>query len=156
MIAWTKAVLCAAFLIPQAGIAAEPVSVPTEQLSSLEKQSWEAVRKKEFAQFESFLADDFFDVFPNGKIVGKRELMDHYIRGVDLKEYTLSDFHVVPLSKESAILVYTAVMRGVENEQAARDVKPGQLVEARVTVTSAWALRNGEWLSVFYRENEIK
>jgi len=128
----------------------------SDALVARERQSWELVRRKDYAAFGSLLADDFLDVFPTGRIVGKRELLDKYIRGVDLKDYALSGFHVVRLSDDAAIVVYTAVMHGIESGEQAHAGKRGALVEARVTVTSAWALRGGRWLNVFYRENDLK
>ena len=36
-----------------------------------ERQSWEAVKQKDYRKFSSFLAPDFYDVFSNGQTVGK-------------------------------------------------------------------------------------
>src|SRR4051812_29659553 len=72
---------------------AEASGRSVEELTvSLEKQEWEAVRHKDYKKFESFLAEDFYDVFPNGQAVTKTELMQNYIRGVELVEYSLSGF----------------------------------------------------------------
>jgi hypothetical protein len=128
-----------------------------ELIVSLEKQEWEAVRQKDYKKFESFLAEDFYDVFPNGQAVTKTELMQNYIRGVELVEYSLSGFKVVVLNRDAAVLVYEARARGMENQRAAREgAEKGKEVTTHVAVTSAWARRGGRWLNVFYRENDLK
>ena len=126
-------------------------------LISNERRSWEAVKRKDYATFESLLAEDFYDIFPDGKVVTKAELMRDYIRGVNLIEYALSNFHVVMLNVDAAIVTYETNARGSENNATAYgDDKKGQLLTIHSYVTSAWARRRGRWLNVFYRENEIK
>lgn len=124
------------------------------RLIANEKASWEAARRKDYAAFASLLSDDFVDIFPNGKIVGKKELVEQYIRGVDLREYSLSDFRVVWLSRDAALVVYRAVARGSEHQIQAHTVS-GEEIEVRAAVTSGWALRDGVWKNVFYRENDL-
>lgn len=82
--------------------------------------------------------------------------MQKYIRGVDLIDYSLSKFRVVMLDKDAAIVVYEAVAHGSESQTAAHDLEKGKVSAIHVTVTSAWARRNGRWLNVFYRENDLK
>ena len=121
-----------------------------------EHQSWEAVKQKDYRKFSSFLAPDFYDVFSNGQTVGRQELLDKYIRGVNLLDYSLSNFHVRLINRDAAIVVYEAVAHGSESQTTAHDIKQGEVSAIHVTVTSAWARRKGKWLNVFYRENDIK
>jgi Domain of unknown function (DUF4440) len=93
-----------------------------EMLVSNERRSWEAAKTKDYKTFESFLAEDFRDVFPNGQALTKPELMS-YIRGVDLADYTLSSFRVVMLNRDAAIVVYEAVAHGTEHTRASRDTE---------------------------------
>ena len=128
-----------------------------EMLIANEKESWEAVKRKDYKTFESFLADDFYDIFANGQVVTKTELMEKYIRGVNLMDYSLSDFKVVMLDKDAAIVVYKAVAHGSESQDVSRDpTTKGTVIEIRAAVTSGWARRGRKWLNVFYRENDIK
>jgi len=124
-----------------------------EMLISYEKQSWEAVKRKDYKTFESFLADDFYDIFASGKAVTKLELLQNYIHGVNLIDYSLSDFKVIMLNNDAAIVVYTAFAHGTENQTKSRKV---EISEIHAAVTSGWAKRDGKWLNVFYRENDIK
>ena len=124
-----------------------------EMLIAYEKQSWEAVKRKDYKTFESFLADDFYDIFANGKGVTKSELLQSYIRGVNLIDYSLNDFKVIMLNNDAAIVVYTALAHGTESQAKSRKV---EVSEIHAAVTSGWAKRNGKWFNVFYRENDIK
>jgi hypothetical protein len=127
-----------------------------DRLVSNERRSWESVKRKDYKTFESFLAEDFYDIFSNGQAVTKTELMRDYIRGVELVDYSLSKFKVVVLNRDAAIVVYEATAHGSENAAAAHDIEKGRLSAIHVGVTSAWARRGGLWLNVFYRENDIK
>lgn len=124
-----------------------------ETLISYEQQSWATVKRKDYETFASFIADDFCDIFPNGQVVSKSELLQNYIRGVDLIDYSLSDFRVVMLNQDAAIVAYIARAHGTESQSKSR---AGAISELHAAVTSGWAKRNGKWLNVFYRENDLK
>jgi hypothetical protein len=89
-------------------VVAQPKQSADQTLINYEKQSWESVKQKDYKKFESFIADDFVDIFSNGQVVNKRELVQKYIRGVDLVDYSLSKFRVVMLDKDAAVVVYEA------------------------------------------------
>ena len=125
-------------------------------LVSNERRSWESVKRKDYKTFESFVAEDFYDIFPNGRAVTKTELMRDYIRGVELLDYSLTNFKVVRLSPDAAIVVYEASAHGRENAASSRDAEKGTVIAMHAAVTSGWARRGGRWLNVFYREHDIK
>src|ERR1043166_71301 len=133
-----------------------PAEASEEILASYERSSWEAVKRKNYAGFASVLAPDFYDIFSNGQVVNKTELLQNYIRGVDLIDYSLQDLKVIMLNPEAAIVVYRARAHGTENQAKAHDLEKGKITEIYVAVTSGWAKRNGRWLNVFYRENNIR
>jgi hypothetical protein len=134
----------------------QPNKSTEQQLISYERQSWEAVKQKDYEKFGRMLADDFSDIFSNGQVVTKPELLQTYIRGVELLDYSLSKFRVVMLNNNAAIVVYEALARGSESQATAHDIKKGEVTAIHVAVTSGWAKRKGKWLNVFYRENDIK
>ena len=135
---------------------AQPKKSADQILIDYEKQSWESVKQKDYKKFESFVADDFVDIFSNGQVVSKQELLQKYIRGVDLIDYSLSKFRVVMLDDNAAVVVYEAVAHGSESQATAHEIEKGKVSAIHVAVTSAWARRNGRWLNVFYRENDLK
>jgi len=137
-------------------VIAQPKKSADQILIDYEKQSWESVKQKDYQKFESFIADDFVDIFSTGQVVNKQELLQKYIRGVNLIDYSLSKFRVVMLDKDAAVVVYEALAHGSESQSMAHDVAKGKVSAIHVEVTSAWARRNGRWLNVFYRENDLK
>jgi len=137
-------------------VIAQPKESADQTLINYEKQSWESVKQKDYKKFESFIAADFVDIFSNGQVVNKQELVQKYIRGVDLVDYSLSKFRVVMLDRDAAVVVYEAVAHGSESQTMAHDIEKGKVTAIHVAVTSAWARRNGRWLNVFYRENDLK
>lgn len=88
--------------------------------------------------FAKFLADDFYDIFPDGQERTKSELLE-FLKGADLKEYHLSHFRVTMLNEEAAIVTYRV---------EARAVIGGAEHAMKNAVTSGWAKREGRWLNV--------
>ena len=124
--------------------AATPCSVDDKILAD-EKRMWEMWKRKDPQSFAALLADDFYDVYLSGETAGKTEVVNG-IREADLLEYKLTPIKVVAISGDARVLLYRAHIRGrVAGHEKTYDVD----------VTSAWALRKGKWLSVFYRENLI-
>lgn len=130
---------------------AAPKAEVEELLIQKETSSWQAAKDKNYDQFESLLADDFVDVFASGEVHNKKEIVD-YIRGVDLTEFHLTNFKVIMLNVDAAIVVYEARARATESHGMSRG-KP--VSEIHAAVTSAWAKRSGKWLNVFYRESDL-
>ena len=116
-----------------------------EQLIAREKSMWEMWKHKDAKSFAALVAEDFYDIYLSGKVVGKKEVVEG-IAEADLLDYSLSDLRVVQIAPDARALVYRAHIHGrVAQKEKQYDVD----------VTSGWALRNGEWRSVFYRENLV-
>jgi hypothetical protein len=97
------------------------------------------IQRKDLEGFAQYLADDFYDIFPDGKERTKSELLD-FLRQAELKEYHLSNFRVTMLNEDAAVVTYRAEARArIQDEDVA-------LCE---NVTAGWAKRNGRWLNVF-------
>lgn len=126
-----------------------------QALIALEQRTWEDAKRKDYADIDGLLAGDYVDHFPNGRTLGKAEVMD-YLRGVDLLEYSLRDFKVIHLSPDVAMLLYECQARGRENAATSRDEPAGSIAENHASVISVWAKRGGNWQNVFYQETDIK
>jgi len=59
---------------------------PAETLIAYEHETWSLIKCKDLEGFASYLAEDFYDIFPDGKERTKLELLE-FLRGADLKEY---------------------------------------------------------------------
>ena len=110
-----------------------------DTLIACENETWSLIQRKDFKSFASYLAEDFYDVFPDGTERPKSELLE-FLREADLKNYQLSNFRVTMLNEDAAVVTYHV---------EARAVIQGEEVSMKNSVTSGWARRNGKWLNVF-------
>jgi hypothetical protein len=107
-------------------------------LVEYEKQTWALIRQKELEKFATFLADDFYDIFPDGEERSKSELLQ-FLSNAELKEYELTNFRVTMLNPDAAIVTY--------NVEACAIIQ-GKEISMHNAVTSGWAKREGKWLNV--------
>jgi hypothetical protein len=116
-----------------------------ETIVAKEKSMWEMWKQKDAKSFAALLAGDFYDIYLSGKVVGKKELMETFA-DADLLDYKIGKVDVVRLASDARLLAYRAHVHGRAD---------GKEEEYDVDVTSVWAIRNGQWKSVFYRENLV-
>jgi hypothetical protein len=107
-------------------------------LISHEKETWALIQRKDLEKFASYLAEDFYDIFPDGEERSKSELLE-FLRDAELKDYRLSNFRVTMLTSDAAIVTY---------DVDARAVVKGKELSMHNAVTSGWARRGGKWLNV--------
>ena len=115
-----------------------------EQLVAHERRTWELYARRDVAALAALTAEDYSDIYPDGTVVDRAGYLAD-VAQVRVDSFALSDFHVFMLAPESALVTYVA--RGVGQTPRAGEIR------SEVAVTSGWALRNGEWRNVFYREN---
>ena len=117
---------------------------PSERLSSAdtliayENETWSLIKRKDLKGFASYLAEDFYDIFPDGKERTKSELLE-FLSEADLKDYRLSKFRVTMLNQDAAIVTY---------EVDARALIQGKEISMKNYVTSGWVKRGGRWLNM--------
>jgi ketosteroid isomerase-like protein len=110
----------------------------TDILVEHEKQTWALIQQKDLEQFATYLAEDFYDIFPDGEERSKSELLE-FLGNAELKEYELTDFRVTMLNSDAAIVTYIV---------DARATIGGKEISMHNAVTSGWAKREGRWLNV--------
>jgi ketosteroid isomerase-like protein len=106
----------------------------TEAISARLLAQWEAWKNQDAASNNAVIADDFHSFWPNGsRHIGKptaQQMSEQPISG-----YKLSQFRVVPVGADAALVTYFA------------DIKiPGNNAEFHMAVGEAWVKRNGQWL----------
>jgi hypothetical protein len=111
---------------------------PDETLIACENETWRLIKQKDLQGFADYLAEDFYDIFPDGEERTKPELL-RFLTGAELQDYQLSNFRVTMLNEEAAIVTY---------QLDARALIQGREVTMKNSVTSGWAKRGGEWLNV--------
>jgi hypothetical protein len=116
----------------------ERMDSSADLLVEYEKQTWALIRQKDLEKFATYLADDFYDIFPDGKERSKSELLQ-FLSNADLKEYELTNFRVTMLNPDAAIVTYNV---------EARAVIQGKEISMHNAITSGWAKREGKWLNV--------
>ena len=114
----------------------------TQQLIRHERDAWAAYSRRDTSA-PNRLAQDYSDLQADGTVLDAAGHLA-FVPEANLASYELDQFRVFRLSPESAIVAYRARTR--ENTPSG----PGPTATA--LVTSAWALRGGRWLNVFYRE----
>jgi hypothetical protein len=107
-----------------------------------EKASWEAIKNKDYAAFESMLADDRIEVLSDG-VMDKAGTMAG-VKPFEPSEFNFSDWRFLPIDKDMFVLVYTVAVRGKYQG------KEFPLETARCA--SAWVNRGGKWLATFHQE----
>ena len=118
-----------------------------EALIALEKQIWTLIKQRDLKAYAGLMADDYYEIFPEGEVYTKGQVLKFFENEFVLKEYSLGGFQVVMLNREAGIVVYKASVQGVNK---------GKDEAYRVACVSGWARRGGKWLNVFYQENYIK
>src|ERR1051325_6435716 len=124
-----------------------PAAGPTQaDLEAKERQIWDAIKAKNWDAFSGMLADDFVIVGGDGTKT-KTALLEEIKGKYDVTEYTLSDFRLVKVDADLAVLNYTA------SEKSTYDGKPTPGKPTRAS--SAWVKRGDKWLAAYHQESEV-
>jgi ketosteroid isomerase-like protein len=108
-------------------------------LIACENETWRLIQQKDLKGFASYLAEDFYDIFPDGKERTKSELLK-FLPGAELKDYQLRHFRVTMLNQEAAVVTY--------HVDADASIQ-GNEISMKNSVTSGWAKRGDKWVNVF-------
>ncbi len=115
---------------------------PTAQtLIANERTAWDVYARRDTAA-PDLLSADYVDVLAGGELAD-RETHLSAIAEADLTAYSLEHFRVVRLSDDAMVVTYEAGWTDSAGETG------------RVAVTSGWAIRDGEWRNVLYRETAL-
>lgn len=120
---------------------AKPVEPVADDAIAREKQVWDAIKKKDYDRFASFLADDQLEVFAWG--VNDKAGSVRGVQQVDLSSGVLSDFKTMKLDDNTSIVTYMVKGSG--------DIPPSG--ERSSTV---WVKRDGKWLAVYHQGTTVK
>ncbi len=118
-----------------------PVVTEAEAIAK-EKAIWDAIKNKDFAGFESMLADNFIEVLPDGVMDKAASLAG--VKQFEPSEINFSDWKFLSIDKDLFLVVYTVTVKG---KFAGQEV-PSEPVRS----SSVWANRGGKWVGVFHQE----
>ena len=106
----------------------------TEAISGRLHAQWDGWKNQDAASNNAIIADDFTSFWPDGsRHVGKptaQQMAEQPISG-----YKLSEFRVVPVAADTALVTYFADIR-----------VPGNDVEFHMAVGEVWVKRGGLWV----------
>lgn len=113
-----------------------------EAIISLEKRAWEAVKARDAKAFSDIFAADGM----MADSMGFSSLSSFLQTLPDLKidQYTLTDFKVMLVDKNSALITYKADVKGSFKGQA--------FPAHPAYISSLWTKRNGKWMAVYHQE----
>ena len=114
-----------------------------DQLISMEKQAWEAWKNKNGGFFQTFLADDALLVSPTGVEGKAASVKSISSMPCEVKGYSLDNFKLTMIDKDTALLTYSAKQDYSCN---------GKAGPPQVWASSVFVKRNGKWLGVFHQE----
>jgi len=110
-------------------------------LIAREKEAWEQIKKKNSQGFSGYLAEDQIYVTKDG-IHSKAETVKGVMEAGPT-EFTLSDWKVIMIDKDAAIVTYTSKVG------AAVACGPEPITQRESTV---WVKRGGKWLAIFHQD----
>jgi hypothetical protein len=117
-----------------------------DAITAQEKKIWDAIKNKDSASFAAMLADDFVYVSSDG-VHDKAGTVDG-IKELQITDLTLSDWKVLMLDKDAAVVTYTVNMKGTSGGEP--------FPSTPMRASSAWVNRGGKWVGVYHQDTEIK
>ncbi len=121
--------------------ATQTATISEADVIARENQVWDALKRKDFDTFASFLAEDQMEVEPTG--VYDRAGTLNAVKQVDFANSSLGDFKVLKLNNDAVVVTYSikgpAPVFSAEGERA----------------STVWVNRNGKWLAVFHQGTPV-
>ena len=137
----------AAAASPAATTAASPAATAvqaTDNVMANEEAVWDALRRKDWDAFASFIAEDQIEVEPTG--VYDKAGTVNAVKGVDFSNVKLGELRVIGIGAGDEAKLVTYRITGT-----APDKTP--INEYAATI---WALRNGQWRAVFHQGTSVE
>lgn len=117
-----------------------------ETLIALEKQAWEGWKNKDGKFFQSFLSEDTIAVSSSGVDNKAKIVSDISSSNCEVRSYSLDNFNLVMLDKNTAILTF----KGVQDFTCGGKAGPPM-----VWGSSVYVKRGGKWLNAFHQETPV-
>ena len=121
-----------------------PAVAPLTEAEAIAKERaiWDTLKAKDYVAFEKMLATDYLEVLPDG--VNDRASTLTEVKELEISDVTFSDWRMIPLDKDAALLIYSATIKGTFKGQA--------FPEGPYRNTSGWVNRDGKWQAFYYQE----
>jgi hypothetical protein len=116
-----------------------------DEIAAQERAGLEALKTGDLTAFGNSTAEEAVFVDAAGP-AGKAEVMKN-VANFRLTDFTMSDIRLVPLSRDSGLIVYRLAESGTSH---------GKEFNAKVNVSSLWVKRAGKWVCMFSQETGAK
>ena len=122
---------------------AQPVisEATQERLIKREKDLFAAEQRRAVAVVDEALAEDFHDIASDGQLHTKAEIIP-MLADVKIEDFSLSNFKVLSLSDQCAIVTYRAEIKASYK---------GQSFPPKLYLSSVWVRRHGSWQIAFHQ-----
>ena len=114
-------------------------------LAKLEKDSWEAIKKRDTAFFNTYMAPEFKAILVDGSTANRAD----FIRNFDdfkLTHFTMGKVTLLRISSDVVMILYKINYEGFQQDK--------KINESNIESTSVYVLRNEKWLEFFYQETQ--
>lgn len=130
--------------------AATPAGTPSAAVADAviidrEKAIWDTIKRKDAVAFGDMLTDDFIYV-SNDNIYDKKGTIDG-IKEFTPTDMTLSDWKVVMVDRDAAVVTYSAVFKGTMGNGQPMPNTPTR-------ASSLWVNRGGKWLGLYHQDTD--
>ena len=123
---------------------AQKMSSVEEQLVANMNKAWDAFKNKDEKAFNALVADDCWEVAPNGSVYSKAQILEN-MRNSNITEFSLTDFKVLWIDQDAAILMYKASAKGT--------LRGKPIPEGQLTVSDVWVKKDGKWMDKHHQES---
>ncbi|HYX43187.1 MAG TPA: nuclear transport factor 2 family protein [Pyrinomonadaceae bacterium] len=124
---------------------ASPATVSEAAITDQEKKIWDAIKGKDYDGFGNMLTDDFIFVAPDG-IYDKAGTIKS-IKDYNPTEVNLSNWKVLPIDKDAAVVVYQSTVKGTAGGKPIPDTPSRE--------SSVWINRGGKWVAIFHQSTDV-
>ncbi|HKO61215.1 MAG TPA: nuclear transport factor 2 family protein [Pyrinomonadaceae bacterium] len=123
-----------------------PTATPLTEAEAIAKERalWDALKAKDHVAFEKLLSTDYIEVLPDG--VNDRAGTLTEVKDLEISDVTFSDWRMIPLGNDAALLIYNATIKGKFKGEA--------FPEGPYRNASGWVNRDGN-LQVFYYQETL-
>ncbi|MGB8507698.1 MAG: nuclear transport factor 2 family protein [Pyrinomonadaceae bacterium] len=132
-------------MTPAANASPSSTAAATATATDSEKAVWDALKRKDWDAFASFLASDSMEVEPEG-VFSKAESVDGMKKmeseGMDMSGAIAGDFKETKLDDDATLVTYT--VKG-----------PRQVVGNGMRHSTIWIKRDGRWQAAFHHGTEM-
>jgi hypothetical protein len=130
-----------ALLLAPLPAAAQPASPDTAGALAREKAIWQAVKDHRLDDFTAAMAPSYVGLYPDGQRTVAADVAQ--IRQVDLRDFEISAFQVLPIDPETIAATYRIDVAGQVHNTA---------FTGRYWVSSVWHRIGGTWRAILHTE----